>query len=68
MKFGIVYEEYVCETVAKEKKMSQIEAAQQDMSYMESSSASFSPRCFLIIALAFGCIYYVYLCGFIYVS
>lgn len=36
MKFGIVYEEYVCETVAKEKKMSQIEAAQQDMSYMES--------------------------------
>lgn len=38
------------------------------MSYMESSSASFSPRCFLIIALAFGCIYYVYLRGFIYVS
>lgn len=36
MKFGIVYEEYVCETVAKEKKMSQLEAAQQDMSYMES--------------------------------
>ena len=44
MKFGIVYEEYVCETVAKEKKISQIEAAQQDMSYMESSSASISPR------------------------
>ena len=37
MKFGIVYEEYVCETVAKEKVAeSNIQAAQGDMTYMES--------------------------------
>eukprot|EP00438_Fugacium_kawagutii_P005613 Skav208672 [mRNA] locus=scaffold775:103530:104114:+ [translate_table: standard] len=36
MKFGIVYEDYVCEHVAHQKQLSQIQVAQEDMAYMES--------------------------------
>eukprot|EP00438_Fugacium_kawagutii_P014760 Skav202484 [mRNA] locus=scaffold149:854483:855580:+ [translate_table: standard] len=38
MQFGIVYEEYVCENVASDKHFSQIQAAQEDVAYMESNS------------------------------